>query len=487
MKERKPGPRHSDRVRARNPHELKDLRVSRCSQGALAESAGINQRIVERLEQGLNVKRWNAEPIAKVLDKDFDYLFVSVYAAGTQRIDFIPTPVEPGMRSDRSFSLSIDGIILNHVGELIFERASERTIQNCSRSYQRSLEDFAFALLYGTQITSKWQPKTQQTDKPTAATLGPAETLISKLPEGLYGFESFDADLRDGALLKNRDDLGQIRGYLVCVAQCMNDPRFVELCKELLVREAELFLKDDPSLFKDGGGPHDYKFGKPYYRHQILDDMPTILGNSTIETLIGFLPEGPVRKGKKKIDVYARSALYQFVIQVMLTHFTTMYEFEKNSQRHRRRRVPYALRSAVTLHMTKTDMQRHLQDIVVCHALSFALGEASGTDKKESIVRTLQIARNLSPFNEIREMLAELDLIALTPDAESEKRASEMIKDIWKIKLGSTEPADRVSLARSSVLRHLAKADPREYDRRLYTIFPELRRSHRLIAANTGS
>src|SRR6185437_11785788 len=104
--------------------------------------------------------------------------------------------------SQSGFVLSIDGIILNSVGELLFERVDKETIRDCRRSYQRALEDFAFAVLYGTQIASKWQPKTQQSDKPTSAPLGPAETLISRLPDGLYGFESFDADLRDGALLK---------------------------------------------------------------------------------------------------------------------------------------------------------------------------------------------------------------------------------------------------------------------------------------------
>jgi hypothetical protein len=65
--------------------------------------------------------------------------------------------------------LSIDSIILNAVGELIFGFVREEEIAECGSSYERSLEDFAFALVYGSELRAKWErrdPRLAPNEKP---------------------------------------------------------------------------------------------------------------------------------------------------------------------------------------------------------------------------------------------------------------------------------------------------------------------------------
>src|SRR5207245_501902 len=159
-----------------------------------------------------------------------------------------------------------------------------------------------------------------------------------------------------------------------CMGQCIEMPLFATFCKDLLLREAEKFLGTDPSLFREEGGPSGYTFGKSYYQHDVLKEIPKLLGKPALAKLVGMLPRSPDEGlSKKKAEKYAAAALVQFVIQIVLTHITTMYEYEKNSAQSRRWRMPYALRSEVTRQFGKTHMQRELRHIVVRHALLFAL------------------------------------------------------------------------------------------------------------------
>jgi transcriptional regulator with XRE-family HTH domain len=467
------GRRYYGRVRAIDPEAFQSLRYKLgFKQESLAEKAGVSLRQVQRLEHGEKIERDATEKIAAVLHRRFDELFTSQPIAATA-IDPASISDIRNTQSQTGFILSVDGIILNHVGELVFEAVSDETIRQCRGSYQRSLEDFAFALVYGSQIRSKWNPASpkagRETRKPESAV-----SLISLLPPQLYDCEDLDEDVRRGALLNNDRDREQVRAYLACVGECMQEPRFVRFCKDLLVREADMFLGADASLFREGGDPDDYKYEKEYYRHEILRDVPAILGSPAVTTLMAFLPKFPNNTGKRKSDMYAKSALSQFVSQVMLTHLTTMYEFEKNSERHHRWRLPYALRAEVTRQLSRTRKQRRLRDILVRHALIGALRETSGLDKKITIIDILASSRNDSPFNEIRGMLEELHLIGLQADEEAEKRASKFIQDISKAGHAADEQPERIALAHSSVLRDLAKNDPDEYEKRLYRIFPEL-------------
>jgi DNA-binding winged helix-turn-helix (wHTH) protein len=371
--------------------------------------------------------------------------------------------------------LSVDGIILNFVGELLFDRVEAPIIRECSGSYERSLGDFAFAVVYGSQLLSKWHPASpSQSD--SKANKEPGALVISFLPTGLYNFEPLDEDLRNGALLRNDDDRNQVREYIGCMRQCLQEPLVVGLCRDLLVREAEKFLGVDGSLFQKIKHYSDCHFGKEYYRHDLVEEIPALLGPHGLATLVDFLPKSPQKdSGGKNKDEYEQSALIQFVSEVVLTHFTTMYEFEKSSQRQGTWRVPYALRAEITRQLSRTQQQRRLRRIVVRHALRYALREASGDDRKADIISMFVDMRGIEPFMEIREMLGEL--VVLKADESKEVRAMKLNRDIRNAGyLHQIGRSDFFSTSRNSILRELAKENQNddEYRSLLCTRFPAL-------------
>jgi hypothetical protein len=372
----------------------------------------------------------------------------------------------------KRFILSVDGIIINSVGELLFDTVEERVIRECRRSYERSLGDFAFSVVYGSQIRSKWRPITAAG---TTASKEPGARAISLLPNGLYDFEPLDEDLRNGAILQNGDGREQVRKYIGCIPICLQSQFFAGLCKDLLVRESENFLGEDDSLFKKAKHYSDYHFGKNYYRHDLVEEIPALLGAPAITTLVGFLPTSPKKGlGGKRKDKYSESALVQFLSEVVLTHFTTMYEFEKISQRQETWRVPYALRAEVTRQLSQTQMQRQLRNIVVRHALRYALSKVSDAEEKAEIVSMLVAMRGIRPFVEIREMLGEL--VVLEADETKEARAIKLIQEIYSAGYeNDNERRDSLSMIRNSVLRELgSEIQQGEYKSFLHRLFPTL-------------
>jgi DNA-binding winged helix-turn-helix (wHTH) protein len=334
-----------------------------------------------------------------------------------------PDGKSSGTGSEPKFILSIDGIIPNSVGELIYEKVSEETIAECSSSYQRALEDFAFALVYGSQIRARW-PWQADGEPGKESELEPAQLVISTLPEAVYEQEVFDDDLKATPFLAGEDNLNQIRLYIRSMGQCLQDAFFARLSRDLIVREAATYFGIHDSLFQLAKDPSDYLFGKNYYRHILLEEVPPLIGASGFKVLLDFVPEYPHKRWADRAnDKYEDEARVRFVTEVVLTHLATMHQFEKNAERHRMWRMPYALRAEVTKQASRTGMQRQLRNVVVRHALLYALRNVSRIDRKELIIGILASIRGVHPFNMIREMLEELSLLQFEPDMSRENRA----------------------------------------------------------------
>ncbi len=242
------------------------------------------------------------------------------------------------------------------------------------------------------------------------------------------------------------------------------------------MREAEKFLGIDATLFRKVNHYSERHFSKEYYRHDLVDEIPARLGQSALDTLVGFLPKSPKKdSGGKSKDKYEQSALIQFVSEVVLTHLTTMYEFEKSAQRQQTWRMPYALRAEITRQLSRTQQQDRLRRTVVRHALRYALRETSGDDRKADIVSMFVAMRGIEPFVEIREMLGELVILEASEDKEV--RAVELNRNIRNAGYrGGVESNDSFSTARNSILRELAREGQLddEYRSLLTRLFPAL-------------
>src|SRR5580704_1486778 len=137
-----------------------------------------------RVKIGWRLKQWN-EKYSKV--------FVEVHPSNGRLAASVVPNVDASDPSSKgnsgnthaggsSFILSMDSIILNSVGELVFGFVSDFDIAECRSSYERALEDFAFALVYGSELRAKWvrrDPRQAPKDKLAE----PAEFLLWSFPD----------------------------------------------------------------------------------------------------------------------------------------------------------------------------------------------------------------------------------------------------------------------------------------------------------------
>ena len=385
--------------------------------------------------------------------------------------------VRPQPTQDHECVLSMDGIILNSVGEVIYERVPESTLVECRRSYRRALEDFSFAVVYGSQLNARWPYPLEPLLEPKNEKKEPAELIISSLPMSIYGQETFDKNLSDEMLFENRGHKNQIREYIRHMGKCVEEePYFVRLCRDFIAREAEIYMGTHPNLFKEVRDPSDRHFGKEYCRHDLSKDVRSLLGRVAMSQLVEFVPRFPA---KSKGEQYTEQARVQFVGEVVLTHIKTMYQQEKHCEKQRHWRMPYALRAEVTKRAQKTQTQRNLRYLIVRHALLFALRNTPRDDRR-LLITTLVTMRGHHPFKLIREMLEEMSLIQLQPDVTSEARAMKLIQEICNTAGPQrTEPTDSYLFARNSVLKEISNVNQTEYETLLSGLFPELREAPR--------
>jgi hypothetical protein len=154
-----------------------------------------------------------------------------------------------------------------------------------------------------------------------------------------------------------------------------------------------------------------------------------------------------------------------------------MYQFEKHVASTNIWRVPYGLRAELTKEATKGHPQRQLKQILLSHALNYALHEVSLSSDRMDVIRVLSEMRDQYPFNEIRAWLEKLSFTLWRDsgdDDDDDAHAARIIEEIRRARRGDDLVTDAFLAAHSSVLRELAHPDLDRYRERLYKIFPEL-------------
>jgi hypothetical protein len=357
------------------------------------------------------------------------------------------------------FVISLDRSIIDSVGELVFP-AEARTNSGYRDLSRRALEDFSFALLYGSQIRS-------ECSKDTARAMAgfTANRLVMLFPDDLYENEFPDHFAREVEPLESATDREQICDYISSMSRALRNRKALALGCDWITREASTKLDTNPTLFGEGG---HYDFMWTYYKDGLVDIVPRILGEPLVAKLISFLPRSPDG------EPYAANTLREFTIQTVLRHVTHMVSDQKRVERRKHWRMPFAFGSEILRHFRDTQMQHQIRQVVVRHALIAALSELSSTDKRESIIKVLLELRETSPFREIREMLKTLSITILNNGLDRERAAAKLIKEIHKASHSAADQDDPFILKYSSVIRDLPSTERPEYEQKLVAIFPEL-------------
>src|ERR1035438_9519800 len=242
----------------------------------------------------------------------------------------------PSSAKEETFTLVVDGMIINSVSELINSDPETESIrETCAASYERSLEDLAFAIVYADRlITGKdFRPSLTTPDQP-------GQELAARLGE-ICDQRVFSANITDGHLLRDEVSRNGIRNDIRRFSQCMADRRTCHFFRDYMVREATKHLGTDLRLFQEDIAPEEYQFNvqRPYYMDRQLQDG---LGSAT-GALVSFLPKTPPNSP----DRYATNALREFATRNVLSLITIMWEGQEYAREKTARRAPHILRALV--------------------------------------------------------------------------------------------------------------------------------------------
>jgi DNA-binding winged helix-turn-helix (wHTH) protein len=377
--------------------------------------------------------------------------------------DQVPVVQKPG------FNLVMDGMIVNSVAELLQDDPETQFARRiCRASYERSLEDFAFAVVYGSRIvTSKdFRPSITTPDQPgneVAARLGEI------CERGIYPEE-----VRDGRLLHHETYREKIRADIERLGRCVIDPGLQHFFRDYMFRESSKHLGNNSTLFQEDLSPDKYLFDvkRPYYQDRHLQ---AALGTTATDLLIRFLPSSP----PDSTDRYALNALREFATRNVLSLITIDWEGYVFTTQTKAWRLPHIVRALVrhqSFSGALTMHQEMLREIVVQHALTTALQNTRRT-RKETLVTVLLNQRDDFPFKQVRQILEQEHLVFLEPNASNERKAKEIIHLINSSAGSEIRNPDYLSLEQYLALRRLrlsGSGGSREYESELYRVFPVL-------------
>jgi hypothetical protein len=184
------------------------------------------------------------------------------------------------------FAVILDGISLQHAGELLFDSVVSRKYRNvCRRIYLFALEDYAFASLLGDVIMVSGNLPDVKGDKP-GETLASLNSRITAIERG--------QQLPDiSKLILEEEFRGAVREDIIRLNQAYG-PSF-KSWNQFFLREADVYLGDDECLSAANIDPRRYKYAKrvqgvsreEYYLRE--DDLQEIIPGDFQNSIFTFL------------------------------------------------------------------------------------------------------------------------------------------------------------------------------------------------------
>ena len=373
---------------------------------------------------------------------------------------------EPSLASTSDFTLIVDGMIINSVGELLFEDRETKPIQSrCAASYKRSLEDLAFAVVYATRLvtTKDFRPSLTKPDQQ-------GQVVAARLSE-ICEQRKYPSHIGDGRLLQKEETRNSIKEDIERFAKLVEHRQYEHYFRDYMLREGTKHLGESVTLFQEDFDPgkYEYHVGRPYYQYRELQDA---LGDAT-PILAGYLPEHP----PSGTDPYAQNALKEFASRNVLSLLTIMWEGYEVAKIQGSAKMPHVLRALVgsdrITDQGGTQSQGLLRDFAVEHALITVLKNRRA-DNRDNMLASLLDIRDDFPFKQIREVLDRYHLIHIEPGKEREVAARHVHKELKRLVATPYVQPDKVQFMDLSAIRAVDGMRSRLYEEELYRVFPEL-------------
>jgi hypothetical protein len=287
-----------------------------------------------------------------------------------------------------NLKLQMDGITLQHAGELLTAANSTRSIHpTCFATYKRCLEDFAFAVAFGDTVTVPKSFPRVQDDEP--ASLLVHDPRIKQFIEPLGPANSHTT----ADAFSDRKFKSQLSSRLREIRSGIKD-RYYE---DWITREVIISFGGDESLAKTID-PDLYRFSRePDYLcdRSLQDNIPP----SFIEKLKTFLRRAAPSSVQDILQPATDAAVTEFISRNILTHVTNGLRYEWTlTKRHGEPRIylPHITRGLAP--RASSD----IRDVVVVPVLADVLRSESVADPSTFIDRLLFL-RDTADYRELRE------------------------------------------------------------------------------------
>jgi hypothetical protein len=387
------------------------------------------------------------------------------------------------------FPIILDGLILQHVGELFFDVGSNAQLRSaCRTTYRRSLEDFAFGVVFGNKLGyTGLMPRVDRAR--------PGEQLLPIL--GDLALRRKDASGLEPELSRDIAEFlndGFARAeFLEWMARCQMlfdaDPQ--RLWASWAIREVVTSLGEDESLRWPLADPRDYVFAKdpPYvYDAELIAALP----ESAVDRLVDLSLQ------YRQNENIHRESLRQFISRAMLTHIVVMFcqqEGVRATYGENVLRIPFATRASVLLSQDESKVT-YFRKLLVPHLVTLMLRECRERDPQVLIAHLRYLREEDPHIRRVREFFHDA-LVLLQSDPRSNKfeklqralhQAGTKSTSNESLAAGFTVSPSGVSTAISGAaallrffrpqlyaLRQVAApANLNEYEKLLSSVFPEL-------------
>jgi hypothetical protein len=382
-----------------------------------------------------------------------------------------PSPFTSG------FLLSLDNMTVSLVSDLLFDDGPPGVIlHQCRRSYRRSLEDFAYAVVYGTRVATGRNFRKSASDQ-----IDRRIALIDQL-ESVWEHQKFDESLKNGAALRDPRCQREIRTDLTLLDKSIQSREWA--FREWMLYSAYRHLGDDESLQDNELPPEEYKYdirANPYYREASLERAIAPLA---VDRLSRYARQGIL----KDPSTPSENAVLHFVRGAVMSLVGVMHEYRISCSDLGLFRIPHVLRCVIqetAESYNESKHQQHLRNLVVQHVLATAFLEVPTIDKR-SLVTVLIKLRDREPFPTIRHILENAGLILANPSEGNEKAAERLAREIES----KIDPLivwnEHFGVHQQAIMREIRSPDDRTawreignisapaYEYLLYRLFPEL-------------
>lgn len=371
----------------------------------------------------------------------------------------------------------IDGITVQHVGEIVFDMGSTFEDRYASRhTYKQSLEDFAASVLFGDNIAVSGRLPKVKGENPGSIALEQMadihtnlEISTTKTPQDILK----DTYYREKVL----KDIGYMKKAIFGVNKIF--------WQDLMRREAIISIGSHDTVYNSNVTPDEIVFdGAPHY---VVDrELQNKIDRDSIITILAT-------ELQKYCDTrITKIALEEFVSRIILTHITIYWWYEFATIEAgivNRVRIPHITRAVVRNEELKNIIKfsnkipgtdRLIRQVFVQNALFEVL---SLEPTRNRVLENLNILRNLEPYNKIRLLWREI-IYETSQEIQSAKtkivldaildeiRGKSKSRSNSKLQLDIDLNGFRANCW--EVLKQIGGSKSKEYNELIHRVFPEI-------------